>query len=102
MSVTNRVTSTLVSPPAKTQKVLLRLHPFRALTSISMFPSEKNQKYPESSPSLTAWPKPVPSAVFQEARSLNLSESRQRVVAFGMQPGVIFPTDPKRSVNQRF
>src|SRR5260370_20861681 len=59
---------TLVRPPAKTQKVLDRAQPSSTLTTTSTLVLAKNQKYPVSAVSATAWPPPAwPAGVSQVA-----------------------------------
>src|ERR1700726_861306 len=62
------VVSTLVRPPAKTQKALETAQPSSTLTTTSTLVLAKNQKYPVSAVSATAWPPPArPAGVSQVA-----------------------------------
>src|ERR1700688_4831269 len=60
------VVSTLVRPPAKTQKALETAQPSSTLTTTSTLVLANNQKYPVSAVSATAWPPPArPAGVSQ-------------------------------------
>src|ERR1700737_3286928 len=75
-------TPTLVSPPAKIQKLPFALQPCKTLTTTSTLLMSKNVKYPVSPPArATACPEPLwPAAVVHRVVTLKRPPLRQRVV----------------------
>src|SRR5262245_36437875 len=93
MSVTVTFVWTLVSPPAKTQKLELTGRPSTIFTITSTLSGLKNQKSPASGVRRVARPAPArPSAAVQELRTRKRPPERQSVSASGAQA----PPDARR------